>query len=264
MTLVRAAAISALALFAAAQAPGQASAEGLFGMRIYMPRIYAPHLPRYAPRHAYDYYDEEYGSYDEDEEDIVIRRRRQLHDRNVYLDYGVDDEDLEPVYEPPVKRAVKPKVKKKVAVKKPAAKQAQPVASVVKPKVKPVAANAPVVKTTASQTALAVKPTVTSTAIKADPLLPSTAMTAPKPAAKVAPLKAVTPAPVKVASAAAPAGVIACSKGAEIVSGYGFTSVKPRTCTGTTYSFDATRAANAYLIKVSAATGEISDVQKLK
>lgn len=65
----------------------------------------------------------------------------------------------------------------------------------VKPKVKPVAANAPAVKTTASQTALAVKPTVTSTAIKADPLLPSTAMTAPKPAAKVAPLKAVTPAP---------------------------------------------------------------------
>ena len=48
------------------------------------------------------------------------------------------------------------------------------------------------------------------------------------------------------------------------MSGYGFTSVKPRTCTGTTYSFDATRAANAYLIKVAAASGEITDVQKLK
>jgi hypothetical protein len=263
MTFVRAAAISALALLAAAQAPGQASAEGLFGMRIYMPRIYAPHVPRYVPRHAYDYYDEEYGSYD-DEEDVVVPRRRHLRNRNVYLDYGLDDEDLEPVYEPPVKRAVKPKAKKKAVAKKPAAKTAPPVASVVKPKVKPVAAKAPVVKTTASQTALAVKPTVTSTAIKADPLLPPASVTVPKPAVKVAPVKAVTPAPVKVATAAAPAGVIACSKGAEIVSGYGFTSVKPRTCTGTTYSFDATRAANAYLIKVSAATGEISDVQKLK
>ena len=48
------------------------------------------------------------------------------------------------------------------------------------------------------------------------------------------------------------------------MSGYGFTSVKPRSCTGTTYSFNAARATNAYLIKVAAATGEITDVQKLK
>ena len=68
----------------------------------------------------------------------------------------------------------------------------------------------------------------------------------------------------RLAIAAWAAALVLLHEVADFVSGYGFTSVKPKVCNGATYSFDASRAANSYVIKVSAATGEITDVQKLK
>ncbi len=267
MSLFRAAAVSALALVAVLQTTGEAAADHRYRMRVLWPKIYAPHLSGYLYRDETD--DEDVGFFDpEDEEDVFIPRRHR--DRNVVLDYGNEDEDLDPVYEPPVKRVVKPKTKK-VAVKKTPAKPVQTASAVVKPKVKPVIKPAAPVATkvsASSSEAVTIKSPTSTAAIKANPPLTSAAVVAkpPIPAANT-----VTPPPAKVATAAtaakaaAPAGAgIGCSKGAEIVSGYGFTSVKPRTCSGATYTFDATRAANAYLIKVSSATGEISDVQKLK
>jgi hypothetical protein len=301
MSIVRTTAISLLALFAIAET----SADALAGQRHRIwPRVYVPFFHEFDRPLARDYY------YDE-EDDVVIYPRRP-HRRDVVRDY-YDEQDLEPVYDEPVQRAVKPK-KKKTAVAKPAKKPTSKSAVVVKPKVKP--ASKPVVKpletasvtateagiasntavtpsskslpdfqiktgtesvaptttlSTKSSASVPVAPKAVTPATPAKPVVPVTTQAAVKPVTPPVAPKAAAPAATKVASAAAPAaaavtpkGAIACSKGAEIVSGYGFTSVKPKVCNGTTYSFDASRAANAYVIKVSAATGEITDVRKLK
>ncbi|MBL8790463.1 MAG: hypothetical protein JNM45_08185 [Rhizobiales bacterium] len=287
MSIVRTTAISLLAMFAIVETTAEAFADHRH--RIW-PRVYVPFFNEFDGPSDY-YYDEQ--------EDVVVYPRRKRH-RDVVRDY-YDEQDLEPVYEEPVK----PKKKKKAVASKPAAKPGSTATVVVKPKVKPATKPvetaslakteaAPVTKSalTPSPKALpdfeikggtdAVSPTTTlSTKGSAPVPVAPKATTASKPAAVTsgAAVKPATqtnaakanPAPAKVASAASPAatgatpkGAIACSKGAEIVSGYGFTSVKPKLCNGATYSFDASRAANAYVIKVSSATGEITDVQKVK
>ena len=258
MKFVRSAALSALALVAVLQSSGDADAGSRY--RILWPHVYAPHIYGNVYRDdAYDEEDDSYAVYD-DEEDIIVPRRR--HHRDMVMDY-YDEEDLEPVYEPPVRKAAPVKPKKTVASKKPVT-TSQSASIIVKPKVKPVEKKpVTVASLTTTESVTVPKPRIEA-ALKTDTPI----------ATQAAPKKVIQPPskenPVKVASAASPppkattGGTIACSKGAEIVSGYGFTSVKPRLCTGATYSFDATRAANAYLIKVSASTGEITDVQKLK
>jgi hypothetical protein len=57
---------------------------------------------------------------------------------------------------------------------------------------------------------------------------------------------------------------ISCDKAGQIVSGYGFASVKPATCTGQVFAFNATRSGKAYVIKLSSATGELTEVQKVQ
>lgn len=73
--------------------------------------------------------------------------------------------------------------------------------------------------------------------------------------------KTVTSAEKKTASA--PSGM-SCDKAGEIVSGYGFTSVKPTTCTGQVFAFNATRSGKAYVIKLSSASGELTEVKKVQ
>lgn len=262
MKILRSAALCALAVFAVFQAAEEASAGDRYRMHILWPRIYSPHVSGYLYRD--DAYEEDDEAFYDDEEEIIVPRRHRH--RDMVMDY-YDEEDLEPVYEPPVRKAAPLKPKKATASKKPVSSPDKTASTIVKPKVKP-AAKKPVVvaNLTDSESNVSAK-SQTATALKTSaPLTTQSIAKAPEkaPATKQAPT------PVKLASAASPAAkqasgaAIGCGKGAEIVSGYGFTSVKPRLCTGTTYSFDATRAANAYLIKVSAATGEITDVQKLK
>ena len=97
---------------------------------------------------------------------------------------------------------------------------------------------------------------------------------APKaPAKKVVKSKPVAPAtPKTVASTkrnppakeVVTASTSAASGGsADIVTGYGFDSVKSSSCTGAVYSFNAARSGKAYLIKVNAASGELTEVKKL-
>ncbi|MBL8907254.1 MAG: hypothetical protein JNM20_11305 [Rhizobiales bacterium] len=55
---------------------------------------------------------------------------------------------------------------------------------------------------------------------------------------------------------------ITCDKASSIVAGYGFSSVKPSTCEGKEYAFAATRDGANYVIKMSSANGELTQVKK--
>jgi hypothetical protein len=59
------------------------------------------------------------------------------------------------------------------------------------------------------------------------------------------------------------AKTIGCTAGAAVITGYGFGDVKPKACTGDAYAYSATRAGKAYEIKLTASSGEITDVKKL-
>lgn len=261
MLFVRAAAVSLLALLAVVQTAGEASADHRLRFKVLWPKIYSPRISGHVYRDMYDDEDDEDFADWEDDEEYIPQRRRG---RNIVLD--LDEDDFEPIYEPPRKsKSLKAKQKTKSATAKQVAKKpVQKTAVVVKPKVKPSVKTAaivpaPIVK--ASTSPVIARAPVSSSALKAEPPLASAAV---KPVVPQTVAPKVMPPKAQVAAVAPAAGAIGCSKGAEIVSGYGFTSVKPKTCTGTTYSFSASRATNAYLIKVAAATGEITDVQKLK
>jgi hypothetical protein len=55
-----------------------------------------------------------------------------------------------------------------------------------------------------------------------------------------------------------------CEKATSIVAGYGFGAVKAADCQGQVYAFNATRDGKAYAIKLSAASGELTEVKKLQ
>lgn len=57
---------------------------------------------------------------------------------------------------------------------------------------------------------------------------------------------------------------MSCDKAEKIISGYGFTSVKPTACTGQIFAFNATRSGKAYVIKLSSASGELTEVKKVQ
>ncbi len=56
---------------------------------------------------------------------------------------------------------------------------------------------------------------------------------------------------------------IDCTKGASIVSGYGFSSVTNKSCAGATYVYAATRSGSNFEIQVNSASGELTAVKKL-
>ena len=57
---------------------------------------------------------------------------------------------------------------------------------------------------------------------------------------------------------------VTCDKAGKIVSGYGFTSVQPTNCSGQVFAFNATRGGRAYVIKLSSASGELTEVKKVQ
>jgi hypothetical protein len=60
------------------------------------------------------------------------------------------------------------------------------------------------------------------------------------------------------------ATAMTCDKAGKIVSGYGFTSVQPTSCNGQVFAFNATRSGKAYVIKLSSASGELTEVKKVQ
>jgi hypothetical protein len=61
---------------------------------------------------------------------------------------------------------------------------------------------------------------------------------------------------------AAPSKTIGCTAGAAVVTGYGFANVTPKTCTGNVYAYSAVRDGKPYIIKLTSAQGEITEVTK--
>lgn len=82
---------------------------------------------------------------------------------------------------------------------------------------------------------------------------------AAKPAKPAEQKKAASkPAATKTASAS-----LTCDKAGAVVSGYGFSSVTPSSCSGKVYAFNATRDGKAFAIKLDPKSGELTEVKKL-
>lgn len=60
------------------------------------------------------------------------------------------------------------------------------------------------------------------------------------------------------------AAALSCDKATAIVTGYGFATVKAEDCQGQVYAFNATRDGKTYAIKLSARSGELTEVKKLQ
>jgi len=60
------------------------------------------------------------------------------------------------------------------------------------------------------------------------------------------------------------AKAVTCDKATKIVTGYGFSMVKPTDCHGQVYAFDAKRDGKAYTIKLSSVSGELTEVKKVQ
>lgn len=56
---------------------------------------------------------------------------------------------------------------------------------------------------------------------------------------------------------------LTCDKASAVVSGYGFSSVTPSSCSGKVYAFNATRDGKAFAIKLDPRSGELTEVKKL-
>ena len=62
---------------------------------------------------------------------------------------------------------------------------------------------------------------------------------------------------------AAAASGLSCEKATSVVTGYGFSSVQPSSCSGKVYAFNATRDGKSFAIKLDSASGELTEVKKL-
>ena len=66
------------------------------------------------------------------------------------------------------------------------------------------------------------------------------------------------------ATAASKSTAVSCDKASSIITGYGFSDVKPADCLGQVYAFSAARDGKAYAIKLNAANGELTEVKKVQ
>jgi hypothetical protein len=55
---------------------------------------------------------------------------------------------------------------------------------------------------------------------------------------------------------------LSCEAASDIIKGFGFSDVQPTSCSGQVYDFSAARDGSAYVIKLSAADGELTEVRK--
>jgi hypothetical protein len=101
------------------------------------------------------------------------------------------------------------------------------------------------------------KPTVAKPATKKRP------ETASKPKRKPISIEVTSSKPERKRQRRA-ANSLSCKKARAVVAEFGFSDIITQTCTGKTYSFNAKRDSKPYQIKVSALSGELTDVRKLK
>lgn len=205
----------------------------IFAASVFTTQAEADHRPRYKRDRGYYeempyYYPQRYFRY------FYIPREEYRDDEFEEFDEGYYDPSMEP---PVVKR--KPAAKKKTVFKEPAKKApVKKMAAVENPPLNP-AAKPP--------SAAGKKVTAVETPREA-PVTPSGA----KPVKKAAP--AAKPA----------AGALSCDKATGIVTGFGFTDVKPAVCTGQFYTFNAARDGRPFTIKLNARSGELTEVKKVQ
>ena len=184
--------------------------------------------PAWGNGDEYAYYDDGDEFTDEDYRRIMKRRAAKRAEREWWL----EEDDLEP-------KVAKPTKKKKAAKKKTVKAPAKPKAVVAKKNAKPQEKPASLVASAAAQP---VKPVTKVTAnTELDPEVKLTGAAKPAPSTKS----------------------IGCTAGAAVVTGYGFGDVKPKTCTGSTYAYTASRGGKSYLIELTATNGEVVNVKKL-
>jgi len=164
-----------------------------------------------------------------------------------YYDEDFNQGYYDPYYEPPRKMKPKKKLskKKRLELQKEAAKakRLQQKKTAAKKKTaeekKAAAVETPAVKTA--------KPETTSDTTE------QTALQTPEQTASVSK-------PVKAKATAA----VSCEKAGTILSSYGFSGIKASDCTGEEYTFDAARDGKAYAIKLNSASGELTEVRKVR
>ncbi len=59
------------------------------------------------------------------------------------------------------------------------------------------------------------------------------------------------------------AASVSCSKATQLVSGYGFSDVKVKSCIGKIFAFTGTRSGKSYEINVSSGNGELTEVKRI-
>ncbi|MFZ5677032.1 MAG: hypothetical protein ACOZAM_29065, partial [Pseudomonadota bacterium] len=57
---------------------------------------------------------------------------------------------------------------------------------------------------------------------------------------------------------------ISCAKAGQILTGYGFKSVKQVTCKGQVYAFNATRDGKPFTVKLNSSSGQLAEVKMQK
>ncbi len=258
MVVLRITALSMLALLATAPLSSGAQADQRWHFGVRLPHIYLPEVTTSAWDDEDVFDDEEVYAeprrrargnmvYDPDLDEWVPRAREKRVRRQMVYDQYLDEwvpvermrrtnfeEDFDPVYE------IEKSARKKAKTTKSASVAKKPFV------VKPLDTSAAPRKLDAS---LALAAPVTPKVIKPKVQAESKTASIAKP---------VTTTAVKPAKPA-----IGCSNAADIVTGYGFSGVKPKSCAGASYTFNAARAEKSYVITLSSATGEITDVKKV-
>jgi len=84
-----------------------------------------------------------------------------------------------------------------------------------------------------------------------------------KPAAKATPTKPQASTNTAATSETSPkTASVSCDKARSIISGYGFGDVQTKSCSGQIYSFAAKRGGKSFSVKVSALSGELTEVKR--
>ena len=99
--------------------------------------------------------------------------------------------------------------------------------------------------------------------VHATPSAPAKAKTVAAAAAPATVDKTITTASLSAAASPVASTAMSCDKASKVVSDYGFSDVKPATCSGSTYAFNAIRDGKPYSVKLDAASGELTEVKKV-
>ena len=81
-----------------------------------------------------------------------------------------------------------------------------------------------------------------------------------KPAIATGPDKTLATSTANLSAPSSPS--LSCDKATAVVTGFGFSEVKAATCSGMTYAFNAVRDGKPYVVKLDAASGELTEVKK--